>query len=161
MAKAAAKQIEQYVATGRRKTSTARVFLRPGTGQITVNKKPLDVFFGRETARMIVRQPLVLLDELSRFDIYATVSGGGISGQAGAVRHGIVRALLKYEEENKVDTSGEGGEAEGSLTLDTTDVTSWRYILRRAQLVTRDPRMVERKKVGRHKARKKPQFSKR
>ncbi|MFW8592522.1 30S ribosomal protein S9 [Glaciecola sp. 2405UD65-10] len=126
----------QYYGTGRRKSSTARVFLRPGNGTITVNKRPLDVFFGRETARMIVKQPLELVDMLEKFDLYVTVSGGGISGQAGAIRHGITRALMEYDE-------------------------SLRPELRKAGFVTRDARRVERKKVGLHKARKRPQFSKR
>jgi len=126
----------QYYGTGRRKSSTARVFLRPGSGTITVNKRPLDVFFGRETARMIVKQPLELVDMLEKFDLYVTVSGGGISGQAGAIRHGITRALMEYDE-------------------------SLRPELRKAGFVTRDARRVERKKVGLHKARKRPQFSKR
>jgi len=139
----------QYTGTGRRKTSTARVFLRPGSGNITVNSQPLETFFGRETARMIVRQPLFALKVADRFDIMVTVTGGGISGQAGAIRHGITRALLQCEE----DGSGDGGETGGS--------SSWRHTLRKAGFVTRDPRAVERKKVGRHKARKGTQFSKR
>ena len=126
----------QYYGTGRRKSSTARVFLRPGTGNIVINKRPIDVFFGRETARMVVRQPLDLVEMLEKFDFNITVSGGGISGQAGAIRHGITRALMEFDE-----------------TL--------RSSLRVAGFVTRDARKVERKKVGLHKARKKPQFSKR
>ena len=126
----------QYYGTGRRKSSTARVFLRPGTGNIVINKRPIDVFFGRETARMIVRQPLALVEMTEKFDLYVTVSGGGISGQAGAIRHGITRALMEFDE-----------------TL--------RPSLRQAGFVTRDARKVERKKVGLHKARKRPQFSKR
>ena len=126
----------QYYGTGRRKSSTARVFLRPGTGNIVINKRPIDVFFGRETARMVVRQPLELVELTEKFDLYVTVSGGGISGQAGAIRHGITRALMEYDE-----------------TL--------RPSLRQAGFVTRDARKVERKKVGLHKARKRPQFSKR
>ena len=126
----------QHYSTGRRKSSAARVFIRPGSGNITVNKRPLDQYFGRETARMIVRQPLQLTDLENNFDIAVTVRGGGNSGQAGAIRHGITRALMEYDE-----------------TL--------RSALRRAGLVTRDARVVERKKVGLHKARKKPQFSKR
>ena len=126
----------QHYSTGRRKSSAARVFIRPGNGNITVNKRPLDQYFGRETARMIVRQPLQLTETESNFDIAVTVRGGGNSGQAGAIRHGITRALMEYDE-----------------TL--------RSALRRARLVTRDVRGVERKKVGLHKARKKPQFSKR
>ena len=122
--------------TGRRKSSTARVYMQPGTGQITVNERPLDEFFGRETGRMIVRQPLELVQMTSRFDISVKVSGGGITGQAGAIRHGIARALIRYDE-----------------TL--------RQPLRQAGFVTRDAREVERKKVGLHKARRRKQFSKR
>jgi small subunit ribosomal protein S9 len=126
----------QYYGTGRRKSSAARVFLRPGTGQIVINKRTLDVYFGRQTSRMVVRQPLVLTENLEKFDIYVTVKGGGASGQAGAIRHGITRALMEYDE-----------------TL--------RPSLRQAGYVTRDDREVERKKVGLRKARKRPQFSKR
>ncbi len=122
--------------TGRRKTATARVYLKPGNGNILVNNKPLDEYFGRKTARMIVRQPLQLVEGESRFDIRVTVHGGGGSGQAGAIRHGITRALIEYDE-----------------TL--------RPVLRKAGYVTRDARTVERKKIGLHKARKRPQFSKR
>ncbi|MGA3156924.1 MAG: 30S ribosomal protein S9 [Steroidobacteraceae bacterium] len=122
--------------TGRRKSSTARVYMQPGSGQITVNERPLDEFFGRETGRMIVLQPLELVQLTSRFDITVTVSGGGITGQAGAIRHGIARALIRYDE-----------------TL--------RQPLRQAGFVTRDAREVERKKVGRRKARRGPQYSKR
>lgn len=127
---------ETLYSTGRRKTSTARVFLRKGKGDITVNKRPLDTYFGRETARMIVRQPLDTSNLLDNFDITVTVKGGGMSGQAGAIRHGITRALIKYDNE-------------------------LRSPLRRAGFVTRDARQVERKKVGLHKARKRPQYSKR
>ena len=126
----------QNYGTGRRKTSSARVFLRPGNGAIEVNGKPLDQYFGRETARMVVRQPLELIDMTERFDVKVTVSGGGTTGQAGAIRHGITRALMEYDE-----------------TL--------RAALRKAGFVTRDAREVERKKVGLHKARRRPQFSKR
>jgi small subunit ribosomal protein S9 len=122
--------------TGRRKTATARVYLRSGTGQITVNDRPLDEFFGRETGRMIVRQPLEALELTSRFDISVTVDGGGITGQAGAIRHGITRALIQYDE-------------------------TYRKPLRDAGFVTRDAREVERKKVGRRKARRGTQYSKR
>ena len=128
--------IEQYYGTGRRKTSAARVFLRPGNGEIVINGRPIDVFFGRETARMIVRQPLVVADVEGRFDIKVNVRGGGTTGQAGAIRHGITRALMEYDE-----------------TLRTP--------LRRAGFVTRDAREVERKKVGLRKARRATQFSKR
>ncbi|MBQ77791.1 MAG: 30S ribosomal protein S9 [Cellvibrionales bacterium] len=126
----------QYTGTGRRKTASARVFLKDGTGAITVNKRPLDEFFGRQVARMIVRQPLQLVDVEGKFDINVTVKGGGSFGQAGAIRHGITRALIEFDE-----------------TL--------RPSLRKAGFVTRDAREVERKKVGLRKARKKPQFSKR
>ena len=122
--------------TGRRKTSTARVFLRPGTGNITVNDKTLDDFFGRKTARMIVRQPLEVVNLDGKFDVVATVHGGGITGQAGAIRHGLTRALMDYDE-----------------TL--------RKALRDAGYVTRDAREVERMKVGLRKARRGTQFSKR
>ncbi len=122
--------------TGRRKTSAARVFLKPGSGKITVNDRPLDEFFGRETGRMIVRQPLELVQLANKFDITATVAGGGITGQAGAIRHGITRALIEYDEE-------------------------LRKPLRVAGFVTRDAREVERKKVGRRKARRGTQYSKR
>ena len=127
---------DTYYSTGRRKTSTARVFLRRGSGSITVNKRPLDEYFGRETARMIVRQPLEKTDMSDTFDISVTVKGGGMSGHAGAIRHGITRALIEYDSE-------------------------LRSPLRRAGFVTRDARQVERKKVGLHKARRAPQFSKR
>jgi small subunit ribosomal protein S9 len=127
---------EQYYGTGRRKSSTARVFLTKGTGRIMVNDRPLDEFFGRETARMIVRQPLDKTEMGDKFDIRATVIGGGISGQAGAIRMGLTRALIEYDEE-------------------------LRKPLRKAGYVTRDAREVERKKVGLHKARKATQYSKR
>ncbi|MEM6574503.1 MAG: 30S ribosomal protein S9 [Pseudomonadota bacterium] len=127
---------EQYYGTGRRKSSAARVFVRPGRGAILVNRKPLDEYFGRETARMIVRQPLDLTGLTDRFDINCTVSGGGSSGQAGAIRMGLTRALMEYDE-------------------------SLRPELRKAGFVTRDAREVERKKVGLHKARKATQYSKR
>jgi len=126
----------QNYGTGRRKTSTARVFLRPGSGQIIINGKALDDYFGRQTSRMVVRQPLELVEMVEKFDVVITVEGGGASGQAGAIRHGITRALVEYDENLKGD-------------------------LRRAGYVTRDAREVERKKVGLRKARKRPQFSKR
>ena len=126
----------QYYGTGRRKSSTARVFLRPGKGTIVVNQQPLDEYFGRETARMVVRQPLELTENVEKFDAYVTVKGGGDTGQAGAIRLGITRALMEFD-----------GELRPSL--------------RAAGYVTRDARSVERKKVGLHKARKRPQFSKR
>ncbi len=127
---------EVYLGTGRRKSSTARVRIQSGSGSITVNQRPLDEYFGRETARMVVRQPLVLLDMEGKFDINVNVQGGGGSGQAGAIRHGITRALLSYDEE-------------------------LRSQLRAAGFVTRDAREVERKKVGLKGARRRPQFSKR
>jgi len=127
---------KQYYSTGRRKSSTARVFMKSGSGNITVNARALDTYFGRETSRMVVRQPLNVVDMLENFDFNITVKGGGNNGQAGAIRHGITRALMEYDE-----------------TL--------RPSLRSAGLVTRDAREVERKKVGLHKARKRPQFSKR
>ena len=126
----------QNYGTGRRKSSTARVFLRKGNGSITVNERPLDEFFGRQTARMIVRQPLELTQSSDKFDIMVTVEGGGTTGQAGAIRLGIARALVEYDETLK-------GE------------------LRKAGFMTRDAREVERKKVGLHKARRATQFSKR
>ena len=125
-----------HYGTGRRKTATARVYLKPGSGRITVNERPLDEFFGRGTGRMIVRQPLEAVKLTSKFDITVKVDGGGITGQAGAIRHGIARALMKYD---------------GKL----------RQSLRQAGFVTRDAREVERKKVGRRKARRGPQYSKR
>ena len=125
-----------YYGTGRRKSSTARVFMKPGKGSITVNNRALDVFFGRETAQMIVRQPLELTQHSETFDVNVTVKGGGTTGQAGAIRHGLTRALMQYDE-----------------TL--------RGSLRKAGFVTRDSREVERKKVGLRKARRATQFSKR
>jgi small subunit ribosomal protein S9 len=142
---------KHFYGTGRRKTSTARVFLRTGKGSIVINDRTLEEYFGRETARMIVRQPLVVTDFQNKFDIFVTVGGGGINGQAGAIRHGIARALLKYEEDDTGDESG------GSRTTDF----SIRKILRKAGYLTRDAREVERKKVGKHKARKGTQYSKR
>lgn len=127
---------EQYYGTGRRKTSAARVFMRSGSGSITVNKRPLDEFFGRETSRMIVRQPLELTENVEKFDLNVTVAGGGANGQAGAIRLGIARALVEYDEGLRSD-------------------------LRKAGLLTRDAREVERKKVGLRKARRATQFSKR
>ena len=122
--------------TGRRKSAIARVFLKAGKGDIVVNDKPVDTFFSRETGRMVVRQPLVLTDRLNSFDIMVNVSGGGESGQAGAVRHGIARALIEFD-------------------------AALKPVLKKAGLVTRDAREVERKKVGLHKARRRKQFSKR
>jgi len=126
----------QFYGTGRRKTSTARVFMKPGKGDITVNNKPLDTFFGRKTAQMIVRQPLELMQVTDKFDVNVTVKGGGTTGQAGAIRHGLTRALMQYDE-------------------------SMRPTLRKAGFVTRDAREVERKKVGLRKARRATQYSKR
>lgn len=145
---------QSYYGTGRRKTSTARVYLKPGKGVITINDSTIDKYFGRETARMIVRQPLVATRLQDRFDVSVTVVGGGMSGQAGAIRHGIARALVKFDEEGSGEASSGSGEAgTGALTL--------RKILRQEGHLTRDPREVERKKVGKHKARKGTQYSKR
>ena len=127
---------DSFYGTGRRKTSTARVFLKKGGGEITVNDRPLDVFFGRKTAQMIVRQPLELMNLADTFDVNVTVKGGGTTGQAGAIRHGLTRALMQYDE-------------------------SLRPTLRKAGFVTRDAREVERKKVGLRKARRATQYSKR
>jgi len=127
---------QQHYGTGRRKNASARVYIKPGSGEINVNNLPLDKYFGRETARMIVRQPLKVVDAQNKFDINVFVEGGGNSGQAGAIRHGISRALIEYDE-------------------------SMRKPLRKAGYVTRDARAVERKKIGLHKARKRPQYSKR
>jgi small subunit ribosomal protein S9 len=128
--------ISQNYGTGRRKTSTARVYLKAGTGAITINERTIEQYFGREVARMIVRQPLELVDMAGKFDVNVTVAGGGSFGQAGAIRHGITRALIEFDE-------------------------NLRSPLRKAGYVTRDAREVERKKVGLRKARKKPQYSKR
>ena len=125
-----------YYGTGRRKSSTARVFLSRGSGEIVINRRPLDQYFGGETARMVIRQPLEVADMLGKVDVKVNVSGGGNTGQAGAIRHGITRALLQYDE-------------------------MLRPVLRKAGFVSRDSRKVERKKVGLHKARKRPQYSKR
>lgn len=128
---------ERTYATGRRKNATARVWLSPGTGDFTVNGKPMDEYFDRETLKMSAMQPFDITETVGQFDILATVSGGGISGQAGALRHGISRALAEF------------------------DIERYRPKLKSAGFLTRDPRMVERKKFGLHKARKRPQFSKR
>jgi small subunit ribosomal protein S9 len=130
------RQPNHQYGTGRRKTAVARVYIRPGKGDIVVNGKPVDVFFSRETGRMVVRQPLVLTNLLNNFDISVNVDGGGESGQAGAVRHGITRALIQHD-------------------------ASLKSVLKKAGLVTRDAREVERKKVGLHKARRRGQYSKR
>jgi small subunit ribosomal protein S9 len=126
----------QYYGTGRRKSSTARVFIKAGSGKIVINQRSLEQYFGRPTARMVVMQPLELVSMTDKLDMYITVNGGGISGQAGAIRHGITRALMQYDETLRAE-------------------------LRKAGFVTRDARKVERKKVGLHKARKRPQYSKR
>ncbi len=126
----------QNYGTGRRKSSVSRVFIQPGSGNITINGRQIDEYFGRKTATMVVRQPLELTQSVDRFDIKVTVKGGGISGQAGAIRHGITRALIEYDENLKPE-------------------------LKAAGFVTRDSRQVERKKIGLRKARKRPQFSKR
>jgi small subunit ribosomal protein S9 len=125
-----------HYGTGRRKSAVARVFIKPGKGQFVVNDKPVDQYFGRETGRMVVRQPLVLTNHLTTFDVMVNVDGGGESGQAGAVRHGLTRALIEYD-------------------------AALKPVLSKAGLVTRDAREVERKKVGLHKARRRKQFSKR
>ena len=127
---------ETYYSTGRRKSSSARVYLTSGKGEIVVNNRPIDTYFGRETMRMVIRQPLTLTNNLENFDVKVFVKGGGNTGQAGAIRHGITRALMKFNEE-------------------------LRPALRKEGYVTRDSREVERKKVGLHKARKRPQYSKR
>ncbi|MGL5291130.1 MAG: 30S ribosomal protein S9 [Enterovibrio sp.] len=127
---------QQYYGTGRRKSSSARVFIKPGSGNMTINQRSLETYFGRPTARMVVMQPLELVEMVGKLDLYITVTGGGISGQAGAIRHGITRALMEYDE-------------------------SLRPALRAAGFVTRDARCVERKKVGLRKARRRPQYSKR
>ena len=125
-----------YSATGKRKTAVARVRLAAGSGKVTVNRRPIDEYFGRPTSRMIVHQPLELTSTLEQFDVVANVSGGGISAQATAIRHGITRALMEFNPDHRPP-------------------------LKKAGFVTRDPRQVERKKYGRHKARKRPQYSKR
>lgn len=151
--------VERSYGTGRRKTASARVFLKPGKGAFTINGRTLESYFGRTTPRELVCQPLKLLDVMDRFDFYITVRGSGYSAQAGAIRHGIARALLQYDLQNSAsdqnsddgDTGGEGGQGG----------QSWRKLLHKHDMLTRDSRMVERKKVGRHKARKSIQYSKR
>lgn len=128
--------VTQFYGTGRRKSSVARVYLRPGTGKITINKRDLDEYFGLETLKTIVRQPLSATETVDKFDVFVIVSGGGFTGQAGAIKHGIARALLNVDEE-------------------------YRPILKKAGYLTRDPRMKERKKYGLKSARRAPQFSKR
>jgi small subunit ribosomal protein S9 len=141
------KMTKQNYGTGRRKSAKARVFIRPGQGEIKVNHLSLEKYFSRETSRVIVRQPLVAVDALGEFDVYVTVKGGGSTGQAGAIRLGLARALVEHYEH---DRQGE-----------TDSEDSWRRILRSKDYLTRDARIVERKKVGLKKARKAPQFSKR
>jgi small subunit ribosomal protein S9 len=141
-------QTKQYYGTGRRKSSSARVFLRPGKGIITVNNRVVEDYFGRETSCMVIRQPLETVDMLNQFDVYATVVGGGISGQAGAIRLGIARALVQYDEADRPEDAVDHPE-------------SCRRKLRARGLLTRDSRRVERKKVGLHKARRATQYSKR
>ncbi|MFY7697556.1 MAG: 30S ribosomal protein S9 [Legionella sp.] len=141
-------EMQQYYGTGRRKSSIARVFLRPGKGDIKINNRSLEDYFGRETSCMVIRQPLETVDVISKFDIYATVVGGGISGQAGAIRLGIARALVAYDEKDMVEDS-------------EPEPNSYRRQLRARGLLTRDSRRVERKKVGLKKARRATQYSKR
>jgi len=141
-------EMQQYYGTGRRKSSSARVFMRPGKGEIKVNNRVLEDYFGRETSCMVVRQALEAVDMVGKFDLYITVVGGGISGQAGAIRLGIARALVKYDEQDLAE------DAEASAD-------SFRRKLRARGLLTRDSRKVERKKVGLHKARRATQYSKR
>jgi small subunit ribosomal protein S9 len=143
-------QAKKYYGTGRRKSSTARVFLSAGTGEITVNGLSLDEYFTRGTSRMVVRQPFEVVNMIEKFNAKITVRGGGVTGQAGAVRHGITRALMAYDEETGSPT-----------TDDSEDKKSFRRLLRAVGFVTRDSRVVERKKVGRRKARKVEQYSKR
>jgi small subunit ribosomal protein S9 len=145
---AQAKAKKQNYGTGRRKSATARVFIRPGKGDITVNHLSLDKYFSRPTARVIVKQPLVALEIEEKFDVFVTVRGGGSTGQAGAIRHGLARALVEYDE---IDLP------EGAELSDA----AWRKVLRKKGYLTRDARIVERKKVGLKKARKASQFSKR
>lgn len=139
---------KQYYGTGRRKSSVARVFLRPGKGEIKINNRLLEDYFGRETSCMVVRQAFEAVDMTEKFDVYATVIGGGISGQAGAIRLGIARALVAYDEHDMVENA-------------EPNPDSYRRKLRSRGLLTRDSRRVERKKVGLHKARRAPQYSKR
>ncbi|MFN3234691.1 MAG: 30S ribosomal protein S9 [Gammaproteobacteria bacterium] len=148
-----AAQQQYFQGIGRRKDSVARVFLQRGNGKMTINNKALEEYFDKDTSRMLVQQPLVELDMLKAFDIKVTVKGGGFTGQAGAIRHGLTRALIAYDEEGATKSSDDSSEEGGP--------ESFRRILRRAGFVTRDARRVERKKIGLHKARKRPQFSKR
>ena len=137
-----------YYGTGRRKSAIARVFLSEGSGKLSINDRSLEDYFGRETSRMVVAQPFDAIMAKGTFDVKIFVTGGGVSGQAGAIRHGISRALISFDEQKSSSPSDESQE-------------SYRKVLRRSGYVTRDPRVVERKKVGKHKARKSPQFSKR
>lgn len=143
--------VEQFIGTGRRKESVARVFLRRGTGKITINGRTLEQYFDRGTSRMLVTQPLITVDMVNTFDVLITVKGGGSTGQAGAIRHGITRALMSYDEDGVVTNADS----------EASDALTFRKRLRSAGFVTRDPRSVERKKVGLRKARKRPQYSKR
>ena len=155
--KKAAAIAKQYYGTGRRKSSTARVFMKHGTGKVSINTRSLEEYFGRKTARMVVMQPLQVVDMEDKFDLMITVRGGGILGQAGAIRHGLTRALMQYDEEF-LDKSKPAEEAAADSD---SNAKSYRQLLRKAGYVTRDPRSVERKKVGHRKARKKEQYSKR
>lgn len=147
-------QLEQFYGTGRRKSAVARVFLRKGTGKININGRSLESYFPIETLRVEVLRPFKLVDMENRFDAYITVKGSGTTGQAGAIRLGVTRALMQYDEgDSKVSEGDTGGSGSGAL--------GFRKILRQAGLVTRDARIVERKKVGLHKARRATQFSKR
>jgi small subunit ribosomal protein S9 len=141
---------KQYAGVGRRKEAIARVFIQAGKGNISINKQDVDTYFDRKTSSMLVRQPLVEVHCIDKFDIKITVKGGGITGQAGAIRLALTRALIAYDEEGVVLEEGEVGEAD-----------SFRRVLRRAGFVSSDSRRVERKKIGRRKARKRPQYSKR
>ncbi len=167
-----------YYATGRRKTSTARVFLSPnGTGKIVINDKSIDDYFSRESDRMVVRQPLDLLDERNNFDLYITVKGSGVSGQSGAIRHGVARTLVRFEKETMPESQVQAlKDAITEVSDDTDDAQAlkpcstdpdqgfqlpWHKQLRLAGFVTRDPRMAERKKVGCRGARRRAQWAKR
>jgi small subunit ribosomal protein S9 len=143
--------VKQYIGTGRRKESIARVFIRRGTGKIVINGRSLDDYFDRATSRMLVTSPLLVVDMASSFDVLITVKGGGSTGQAGAIRHGISRALMAYDEEGVTSNAD----------VDAESISTYRKKLRSAGFVTRDSRSVERKKVGLRKARKRPQYSKR
>jgi small subunit ribosomal protein S9 len=152
-------KITYYYGTGRRKSSTARVFMKSGSGKITINTRDVADYFNRETARMLIMQPLDVVGMTNKFDLKITVRGGGSSGQAGAIRLGIARALVQYDEESTGTTGKEGGDGEEGGSGSGTQ--SFRRILRSYGYLTRDARIVERKKVGLHKARKATQYSKR